>query len=105
MNAKITLLGARRYTPIDLDQSRIEKRTVFEEEKAFSQRAKDIFFANFAVAYRIDSRKISQEIKLDVQNATNNQGELWPYYNQHEDKVEFADQLPLLPVVMYTINF
>lgn len=105
VNAKITLLGARRYTPIDLDQSRIEKRTVFEEEKAFSQRAKDIFFANFAVAYRIDSRKISQEIKLDVQNATNNQGELWPYYNQHEDKVEFADQLPLLPVVMYTINF
>lgn len=105
LNTKISLLGARRYTPVDVEQSKIEKRTVFEEDKAFSKRAKDIFIANFAIAYRIDNRKISQEIKLDVQNATNNQGEIWPYYNRHTDKVEFVKQLSLLPVVMYTVNF
>lgn len=105
VNTKISLLGARRYTPIDLEQSRIEETTVFDESRAFSERADNVFIANLAIAYRIDSKKISQEIKLDVQNATNNTGRIWPYYDKHNDKVEFAQQLPLLPVLMYTVNF
>ena len=105
VNSKVSLLGARRYTPIDLEQSRIEQTTVFEEERAFSKRADNIFIANFAIAYRIDKKKISQEIKLDVQNLTSNAGRIWPYYDKHADKVEFALQLPILPVLMYTINF
>lgn len=105
VNAKVSLLGARRYTPINLEQSRLEKTTVFNEERAFSERADNIFIANFAVAYRIDRKKTSQEIKLDVQNLTNNAGRIWPYYDKYADKIEFAKQLPLLPVMMYTINF
>ena len=105
VNAKVSLLGARRYTPIDVEQSRIEETTVFDESRAFSERADNVFFANLGIAYRIDSKKISQEIKLDVQNATNNTGDIWPYYDRHSGKVEFVQQLPLLPVLMYTINF
>lgn len=105
LNTKITLLGARRYTPIDLQASIEQDQTVYEEDKAFSKRADDVFIANLAVAYRIDSKKISQEFKIDIQNATNNKAKLEPFYNENTNKVEFYEQLTLLPVVMYTIHF
>src|SRR5690606_2677903 len=104
-NAKISLLGGRRYTPIDLEASIEKDATVFQEDKAFTKKGDDIFIANFAVTYRVDSRKISQELKLDIQNATNNNAKLRQFYNGNTDKIEYMDQLPLLPVIMYTIHF
>jgi outer membrane receptor protein involved in Fe transport len=105
INAKISSLGARRYTPINLDASIAQGKTVFYEDQAFSKQGDNVFIANFAVSYRIDNKRISQELKLDIQNATNNSAELGYYYNENKGKIESFDQLPLLPVVMYTIHF
>lgn len=105
INTKVTLMGARRYTPINLERSQAKGTTVRDETQAFSLRADDVFIANLAVTYRIDSKRISHEFKLDIQNLTNNAAELWPYYDNHSGKIKFAKQLPLLPVAMYTINF
>ncbi|HZB12936.1 MAG TPA: TonB-dependent receptor [Chryseolinea sp.] len=105
INAKISSLGARRYTPINLDASIAQGETVFYEDQAFSKQGDNVFIANFAVSYRIDNKRISQELKLDIQNATNNSAELGYYYNENKGKIESFDQLPLLPVVMYTIHF
>ena len=105
INAKISSLGARRYTPINLEESMAQDETVLYEDQAFSKRGDNVFIANFAISYRIDNKKISQELKLDVQNATNNSAELGYYYNENKDKIESNDQLPLLPVFIYTIHF
>ena len=105
INAKISSLGARRYTPINLEESMAQDETVLYEDQAFSKRGDNVFIANFAISYRIDNKRISQELKLDVQNATNNSAELGYYYNDNKNKIESNDQLPLLPVFMYTIHF
>lgn len=105
INGKFTSLGGRRYTPINLEESIARHRTVFFEDRAFSERGDNVLIINLAISYRIDNRKISQELKLDLQNLTNNAAELGYYYNDNTGKIESFEQLPLLPVLFYTISF
>ncbi|HYF69662.1 MAG TPA: TonB-dependent receptor [Ohtaekwangia sp.] len=104
-STKISSLGARRYTPINVAESAMRDETVYYEDQAFSKKGDVVFIANLAVTYRIDNKKLSQELKLDIQNATNNAAKIGYFYNENTDKVESFDQLPLLPVVSYTIHF
>src|SRR5690606_32501894 len=46
INSKLTLMGARRYTPIKLEESIAEGRTVYDEANAFGERAEDLFSLN-----------------------------------------------------------
>ena len=105
INTKISLLGAKRYTPINVDASMEQKEAVLYESEAFSLKEDNVFIANLAITYRIDRKKTSQELKLDLQNVTNNAARLDSYYNNVSNKVEYTEQLPLLPVIMYTIHF
>lgn len=105
VNAKFSIAGGRWYTPIDLEASREAGYTKLQEDKAFTERGDDIFTANLAIAYRINNRRTSQELKLDIQNFTNNEAQLDQWYNSTTDKVEYTTQLPMLPVLMYTIQF
>jgi hypothetical protein len=79
--------------------------TVHFEDQAFSRRGDNVFIANIAVSYRIDNKKISQELKLDMQNASNNAARLGYFYNENKGEIESFEQLPMLPVLMYTIHF
>ncbi|ELR72722.1 TonB-dependent receptor plug domain protein [Fulvivirga imtechensis AK7] len=105
INTKISLLGARRYTPIDLEASIAEGKTVWFEDRAFSERGDDVFIANLGITYRIDRKRTSQELKLDIQNVTNSAARIEQYYSDLTGKVEWQDQLPLLPVLIYTLHF
>jgi hypothetical protein len=105
INAKVSLIGARRFSPIDLEESREYGYTRVDESQAFTLRGDDIFVANLGVAYRINKRKTSQEIKLDIQNITNNSGMVDQYYNSATDEIEYVYQLGMLPNIMYTIEF
>jgi hypothetical protein len=105
LNAKLTLIGARRFSPILLDESREKGYTVVDESKAFTLRGDDIFIANLGISYRINRKKTSQEFKIDIQNLTNNNGMVDRYYDSATDEIEYIHQLPILPVLLYTIEF
>jgi hypothetical protein len=105
LNAKMSLIGARRFSPIDLEASRKKGYTVVDETRAFTLQGDDIFLANLSVSYRINKRKTSQEFKIDIQNITNNSGLVDMYYDSATDEIEYIHQLPLLPVLIYTIEF
>lgn len=105
ISAKISSLGARRFTPINLAESITQDQTVYYEDKAFSEKGDNVFIANLAVSYRIDNKKISQELKLDIQNVSNNTAEIGRYYDSTDKKIETIEQLSLLPVIIYTIHF
>ena len=105
INAKFSIAGGRRRTPIDLEASRAAGYTIVREELAFTEKGDDIFTGNLAIAYRINNKSNSQELKLDIQNFTNNAAQLDHWYSATTDKIEYTTQLPLLPVLMYTIQF
>ena len=105
INAKVSYIGARRFSPINLEESREYGYTRVDESQAFTLRGDNIFIANLGIAYRINKRKTSQEIKLDIQNLTNNSGMVDQYYNSATDRIEYIHQLGMLPNIMYTIEF
>jgi hypothetical protein len=98
INAKLVLAGGRRYTPVDMEASKVAGYAELYEDMAFTEKGDDIFTGNLAIAYRINSRRASQEINLDIQNFTNNAANLDVWYNSTTDQLEYSRQLPLLSV-------
>lgn len=104
LNFKTTVVGGQRYTPVDLEASRISETTVRVKEP-LSAKADDVFFMNVSAVYRINKKKTSHEIKLEVLNATNNKARIIDYYDSETGKVDYQTQLEIIPNLMYTLNF
>ncbi|MES2478260.1 MAG: TonB-dependent receptor [Bacteroidota bacterium] len=105
INTRTSYLGGRRLMPIDLAASQAAGKAIFLEAKAFEQKNDDVFSINLGIVYRIDRKRTNHEIKLDVQNVTNNQADIDYYYNNTTQKISTIKQLSTLPVLSYTINF
>lgn len=104
-NSRLTILGGRMFSPIDLNASILEGSQVNVETEYLGQKAEDVIFVNFAVHYRVNKAKLSHELKLDIQNITNNTTAIDIYYDSSTQQIEELPQLSLLPVISYTINF
>lgn len=105
VNIKASLLGGNRYTPIDLQQSIIENETVYDESRIYGAKGDDIFFLNLGMTYRINRKKVTHEVKLDIQNVTNNKAAVGYYYDDTNQKIGEYYQLSLIPNLMYIIKF
>ena len=105
INARVSLIGGKRYTPIDLEASIAEGGQVRDDSKIFGAKGDDVFLANLAVSFRRERANSTHELKFDVQNATNNQAVVREYYDSEEQKIVNSTQLPLLPVISYRIAF
>ncbi|PIB35125.1 hypothetical protein BFP72_06810 [Reichenbachiella sp. 5M10] len=104
-NGKFTIMGGKRYTPIDLAASIAQGEEVRQDDKPFSARSSDLFIFNFAIGTRRDKGRTTREFKLDIQNATNNQVVVNQYFVQATNQIEDVTQLALLPTISYSIHF
>ena len=101
---KGTLAGGRRYTPIDLEASRIQNRTV---------RTKDTFGSQYDPYFRLDTKitlrrsgkKVHQEWALDIQNITNQQNIFTQSFDGGSKTIKNTYQLGLFPLMQYRILF
>ncbi len=104
LNVKASLLGGNRFTPLDLTASMNEGRTVRVSEP-WSAKGDDVFFVNVGGGYRVNRSKATHEIKFEVLNATNNQAMVNQYYDANRQKVVNSNQLPLIPNLIYQVQF
>ncbi|MEM6737102.1 MAG: TonB-dependent receptor [Bacteroidota bacterium] len=105
VNAKVSLLGGNRYTPIDLEASIAEGDVVRQEDRPLSARSDDLFIPNLSIGIRRDRPKSTHEFKIDIQNVTNNQAVVQEYYTHANESIEESNQLGMFPTISYTINF
>jgi hypothetical protein len=105
INAKISLLGGNRYTPIDLEESIKQDKTVRDQNQIFAKKGDDVFTANLGITYRVNRKKVTHEVKLDIQNVTNNQAVVGRYYSDRDQTIKEYHQLVLIPNIMYTLKF
>ncbi|WP_306643278.1 TonB-dependent receptor [Sanyastnella coralliicola] len=103
-NGRFSLIGGRRTTPIDLEASRLEGESVYSDD-VYSKKLDDIFIGNIAISLRRDRPNSTHELKMDVQNFTNNQARLREYYDEETGGLAYDYQLSLLPVLSYRITF
>jgi hypothetical protein len=102
---KLTAAGGQRYTPVNLDESTLKGETVYDEERAYSEKFRDYFRLDIRLAYRKDNQKFSQEFAFDIQNITNRSNPLYMQYNPKTGETEFVNQLGIFPMMQYRIVF
>lgn len=105
INSRITFLGGRRYTSINLEESIKQEKQVEKEGQYLGNKADDVLFLNIAINYRVNKQKLSHEVKLDIQNLTNNNTAIDYYYNTVTKEIDEIPQLSMFPVVSYTVHF
>ncbi|MFT6324343.1 MAG: hypothetical protein ACJAWO_001905, partial [Halieaceae bacterium] len=73
--------------------------------KAFESKLNDVFYANLGLTYRVNKKKVTHEVKLDIQNVTNNKATVGQSYNSNNQNIEEYYQLSLIPNLMYILKF
>ncbi len=104
-DGKVTIAGGQKYTPIDLDRSRLENNTKYIENHAFSEKFKDYFRADIRIAFKLEGKKTSQEWAFDIQNITDSQNPLYNEYDADSNAIKTVYQLGLFPMMQYRITF
>ncbi len=105
VSAKGSVAGGNYYTPVDLEQSIEEGRTVRDENNVLGVRADDYQRFDIQLKIRTDKKKRAHEWKLDIQNVTNRLNVVGEYYDDRTQTVKTYTQLGMLPVLSYKIIF
>jgi hypothetical protein len=104
-NIKITTIGGKYLTPIDFAKSQQYGYTVYEENKAFSEKQQDYFRMDAKISYRREFRKSSLEVSLDLQNVTNNKNIFSQSYNPRTNSIVTQYQQSFFPVPYTKFTF
>ncbi len=105
VDGKLTAAGGQCYTPINLIESQKQMAPVYDESMAYSKQFKDYFRADFRIAFRLDSKKVSHEMAFDIQNITNHKNPLYMNYNMKNGTEQIVYQLGLFPMMQYRMTF
>lgn len=105
INLKAIWSGGNRFTPIDLEASKLEGEEVEVAQSAFSQSVPDYWRIDMTSSYRINREKVAHVISLQVQNITNRENTFGYNYNENTEEIEEEFQFGLLPILKYRIEF
>lgn len=104
-DGKITFAGGNRYTPIDLNASIIQHDAVYIDSQAFSKQLKDYQRIDLKVSFKINQRRLTQTIFVNVENILNRKNVLRQVYNSDKQQVYSEYQLGLFPYGGFRIEF
>ncbi len=104
-NARVAYLGGFRDTPIDAQASLNAGETVYLENEAFTIQQKAYFRTDLRFYYKRNKPKYSTTLALDIQNATNAQNVAFSYYDVEKQAIVVKNQLGIIPLLSWRIEF
>lgn len=105
LNIKAATVGGRYFTPIDMQQSQLEGRAVFDRSQAFSVKQNNYFRIDFKISYRKEYKNSTLEASIDLQNVTNNKNIFSQSYDPRRNTVYSNFQQGFFPVPMVRYTF
>jgi hypothetical protein len=105
LGIRLTYAGGKRYTPIDLEKSRFIGSEIRENDKAFSLQYKPYFRTDVKIAYKIESKKVTTEFSVDIQNVSNHKNVFTRSYNPPTQSINTEYQLGLFIIPQFRITF
>ena len=106
-DTKFTTAGGRRFTPVDLEASRVAGFQIDQEELAFSERFDPYlrWDVKFGIQLNSGKRKLSHQFYLDIQNVLDTENVFVRRYNRQTNEVNEVYQLGFFPDFMYRVQF
>lgn len=105
INAKVMWLGGFRDTPVDVTASEAAGTTVYRTAQSFTIPMKDYFRPDLRIYRKMSREKFSSTIALDIQNVSNTQNEAFSYYDTQKKQVVVRNQLGMIPILSYRVEF
>jgi hypothetical protein len=105
INWKVTTAGGRYVRPIDLAASAGGNTTVYDDRRAFDEQLSDYFRTDLKFGFKMNRRRLTHELALDLQNVTNNRNVFQQAYNQRTNRIGTAYQQGFLPIPFYRLTF
>ena len=105
INAKIIWRGGNKVTPVDLQKSIAANKTVYQEDKAYSEKLPDYFRIDFGVSFRRNKKKYSWMLSFDAQNIINRNNVAARIYNPETQMIETKTNLGIVPVFSWKVEF
>lgn len=104
-DTRVSFAGGNRFTPIDLEASKLAGEEVRKEDQQYEGQHPNYFRADFKTTFRINGSKVAQEFSVDLQNVTNNQNIFTQNYNARTGEINRTYQIGLFPVIQYRVLF
>jgi hypothetical protein len=105
LDLKYTQAGGNRYTPIDMEKSKLANKAVYNDAEAYSQSYKDYSRFDVKLSYKTNRKKTSQLFFVTIENIFNTQNILRESYNTETQTIQKEYQLGLFPYGGYRIEF
>lgn len=105
LNGKVLYSGGMRESPIDLNSSIQSGETVLVPKQYFTRQVPAYFRTDLGVYYKINNKRVTHSIQLEVQNVTNRQNFYYSYFDRDAGAVKTVNQLGILPNLSYRIDF
>lgn len=104
-NGKLVRAGGNRFTPIDLTASQAAGEAVLFNDRPFADRSSPYFRIDMGISYRINKKRMTHTIMLDIQNVTNRENLSGMFYNELTNSLEEDTQTGLFPFFNYRVEF
>lgn len=105
LDARGTYSGGKYYTPIDLSASQLQNREVLDLTRAYTQKYSDYFRLDVKPGYRYNSKKLTHEFSIDIQNVTRHLNVFQQSYDIVNQRVKTDYQLRFFVIPQYRILF
>ncbi len=105
LNGKIVYTGGQKESLIDLAQSRITGKTEYVAGQYFTQQGPAYFRLDGGIYYKINNKRATHTIQLDIQNITNRQNYFISYYDNKSGNIKTINQIGFFPNILYRVDF
>ena len=105
VNARVSVTGGERYSPILESQSVAQKRVIYDESRAFSEQFRTLTYADLTVNYRINHHKSSSVFSFQMKNILGAPIYIDHNYNYQTGQIELSKATLVIPNISYKIEF
>ncbi|NQX39056.1 Outer membrane receptor proteins, mostly Fe transport [Pedobacter steynii] len=105
LNGKLIYAGGRRYTPVLEEESMRLDENVIDQNKINTLTADPYMRVDFSASYRINSKKVSHMIIMDIQNVLNKKNTIGMRYNSSKRIIEPQKWSGMIPTLNYRLEF
>lgn len=105
LDLKYTHAGGNRYTPIDIEKSKLIGKAYYIDEEAYSKKQKDYSRFDVKLSYKTNRKKTAHSMFVVVENIFNTQNILRESYNANTQSIQKEYQLGLFYYFGYRVEF
>ena len=105
LNVKVTSIGGKYLTPLDLGASQAAHKAIYDDSQAFTEKQPGYFRTDFKISYKREFNKSTMEFSLDLENITNHKNIFDETYDVRTNKKVTNYQQAFFPVPLFRWTF